>query len=438
VADVRPFAAVRYDQSRAGDLAVAVCAPYDVISNSEQQACYARSEFNAIRLEFGSENAGDGIGNNRYTRARGYLDAWRERGILTQDERPAMYLSEETFSRGGRTQTRRGLTAIVRLAEWSERVVLPHERTMSKPKADRLNLLRETQTQFSPILALYDDPTGSIRDVGTETIASSPIIDVTIAPDSITEAASRHRVWQLREPDVVSRALAGRQLVIADGHHRYETALQYRADRRLADPQASPDASFEFAMFQLLDVADPGLVVLPTHRLVRGIDSLDTAGVLAGWSSHFDIERLQVGHDSTVAADTVSATLARLGESGRVAFGAAFAGDDAFHILTLRALPEEWNAPASWRRIDVGVLHALVLDSLSGSRSGTEPELTFSRDLPGAIEAVWTGNQQVALIQNALDVRAIMEVASAGDRMPEKSTYFSPKPVTGLAMYDLR
>ena len=436
MADVRPLPGIRYADE--AQLAALVTPPYDVISPEAQARYYARDPHNIIRLELGREEPGDDDLDNRYTRAAATFAEWRRTGVLRQDD-PSLYLYEQRFSSGGTSYTRTCLLARVRLEPWEAGVVLPHERTLSKPKDDRLKLTRACAATLSPIMSLYDDPEGAL----TRTL------DVIRAQPSLAafrdDAGEEHRLWIAGDDALtgpVADFFANRQLYIADGHHRYETALTYRDEVRAQRPDLEPDDAVNFTLMGLTALEDPGLVVLPTHRILRNLDPARLAALDEALAANFTGEPLAGGNDDWLRALAEAgksgtafvlirpdgARLLRVTNVGREAMG-AFNGEDA-------------GASDAWRALDVAVLHTLVL----GNALGVTPEMvragehvSYTRDAGAAAMAVRAdGNgAQLALLLNATPPSAIRDVARAGDRMPQKSTYFYPKLITGLVINPL-
>ena len=440
MAEVRAFQGVRYEPSRVGSIADVVCAPYDVITPSAQAECYARSEHNAVRLELGRDEPGDGADRNRYTRAAEYLQTWLREGVLRRDEAPSLYVYEESFGVDGQTRRRRGLFAVVRLEEWERRVVLPHERTMPRPRADRLNLLRACRANLSPILSLCEDPSGHIAGLLDAATCQAPVVEFRLSPGAVAAAATGHRLWRLSEPraaESIARDLSERPLYIADGHHRYETALEYW--REVKATGAGLDHPAAWVLMLLADVADPGLLVLPTHRLVR-LSGLRRSGLLERLAGLFSVQRLDGGPGERLT-DLLDEMARRSGAAP--AFGVAGLEPGVLHLLTAEPsasfdtwLPRD-RSPA-WRRLDVTVLHGVILQGLLGL-AGEEPgdggRLAYTRDPAAALSAVSSGEYDLAFFLNPTRVEQIREVAQAGDRMPEKSTYFWPKPPAGVVFY---
>jgi uncharacterized protein (DUF1015 family) len=444
MADVRPLPGIRY--ARETDLAAVVTPPYDVISSEAQERYYARDPRNIIRLELGRVERGDDELNSRYTRAALTFAEWRLSGVLRQDA-PALYLYEQRFSvpGSGGERRRHGLFARVRVEPWEAGVVLPHERTLPKPKSDRLSLTRATAATLSPIMALYDDPNGELAAALTKAARRKPEVAFT------DEAGEEHRLWPLRDHAFTARVadfFRDRQLYIADGHHRYETALAYREELRETRRELAPGDAANFTLMSLSALEDPGLVVLPTHRIVRDV-ALERLTLLPGELAGY-FEMTPLGGPGGLAALDVTEALAALTAAGegdrRVAFvmltpgGATLLRQTAGGVAAMGSLDaargEHIGVSASWRGLDVATLHELVLArglgvSEEAVRAGES--VSYTRDASAAIEAVRSGaNGQIAFLLNPTPPSAIRDVARAGDRMPQKSTYFYPKLITGL------
>jgi uncharacterized protein (DUF1015 family) len=422
VVQLRPFAALRY--AAVDSLGAVIAPPYDVISEAQQGELYARDPHNVIRLELARGGTDEPLAG-RYAHAAETLRQWRRRNVLGRDPFPAFYAYEERFPTASGDRTRKGIFASVRLHDWAERVVLPHERTRPKPKADRRELLHTCRVQFSPIFSLFEDPGGSTRELLDECTRGVPIACAQVRPGGAGEIAPSHQLWQLddRAAARMSELFRDRQLFIADGHHRYETALDYRDERRLALNVHDPEAPHEYVMMLLVPADDPGLVVLPTHRMLTLEGRLDTTE----WRRRFHVE---VGDAASGAA--LYAELQRRGRDLAV-FAALGVEPGKVYWLTLKHPPADWDAPPTWRDLDVGLLQRLVVEPLEHAHAQVE----FTRDPDEALAHAEADARHVSFLLNATGVEQILAVASAGDRMPEKSTYFAPKVATGLVMYPL-
>jgi uncharacterized protein (DUF1015 family) len=424
---------VRYDPAVAGALATLISPPYDVISPAAQAELYDRSRYNVVRLELGLETVGDTRDDNRYTRAAVDYRSWRAGGVLAVDPRPGFYIYDETFSVAGKAITRRSLVAPVRLADWDENVVLPHEHTFPKPKADRLQLLSATHTQFSPLLAMYDDP-GDVREALAAVATRAPDLAFDLAPGALAAAATSHRLWRITEPEVIASLVAAwapLRLYIADGHHRYETALAYRDVRRQAG--ASSDDPANYVLMALVEVNDPGLVLLPTHRVIRGIGPLDSRAVLDRLAETFVVQRFAADDPAALAATSADhPALSVLGLS-----------PGTIHRLTIRPdadlarlLPD---VPPLLRQLDTLVLQRLILEPILGfARDEAEAveRIQYTRDPDEALRAYTSGDATLVFFLAATPLPLLRDAMRAGIRMPQKTTYFYPKPVTGLVFFD--
>lgn len=438
MADVQPLRGIRYNGETVGDLAEVVTPPYDVISVEEQSRYYERHPHNIIRLELGREEASDNSLNNRYTRAATALAEWRVQDILRVDGTPGYYAYAQTFSYGGRSYTRTSLLARVRLEPWNARVILPHEHTLAKPKDDRLKLLEACVTNLSPIMSLYDDPQGRIRRLLAPYVANAEV--------RITdEAQEEHHLQPItdeRQIALIRDFFSERPLYIADGHHRYETALNYRDEVMSQRKGLHPDDAANFALMSLIDLDDPGLLVLPTHRLVFGIEQ-EALSVLNNTrlGRYFTVRELVMGDYPPEAPLQM---LAQAGQDAPTVPSFVICTPQQGWLVSLneqgRARMEQSGHSTAWNALDVAVAHTLVLDALLGIDEATltaGTHVRYTRDAGEALAAVRSGTAQVALLLNPTRVRQICDVADADDRMPQKSTYFYPKLITGLVLNPL-
>lgn len=434
MAEIRPFNALRFTP-KAGDIKELTCPPYDIISEKQRKEYIQRNPYNIVRLELPRD------GDNPYAVAGETLKDWLDKGILANDEKPGLYIYEIRFELEGRSDISgieggkhsvMGLIGLVKLEEFEKGIILPHEQTLSKAKTDRFNLMKATACNFSSIYALYNDDGGEQETLDIMNLASreQPICEMT------DNEGLEHRLWSITDEAVIAyiqKHMANMKLYIADGHHRYETALNYRNYMRT---QGVPEgAATDYVMMVMVDINHPGLVVFPTHRLIHSIDSLDIPSLLDSCRQYFHVK------DENISVFDEALEHAYL--SGEHAFG-LYTGGDTFTLLTLRdsdimnkLLPS--LSPAS-RNLDVTILHTLILERLLGIDSenmAQQTNLTYTRDILKAIEGVSSGNYQCAFILNPTRVSEIKDVASAGEKMPQKSTYFYPKLITGLVMNKL-
>ncbi len=426
MAVIKPFRGMRFDTGKAGELKTLCCPPYDIISEDERKAFIAQNEYNVIRLELPRE------GEDVYAHAGEVLDMWRAKGILLHEDKPAVYIYEMEFNAYNKRRSVKGIIARVKVEEFSKGVILPHEFTLSKAKTDRFNLMKATNCNFSQIYALYmDDEHTTLKtiDAQSEGDAAYQFTD----DDNIT-----HRLWVVTDEALIAKLtadFADRKLYIADGHHRYETALNYRDYCRENGISKEGDAQ-DYQMMFLVDMEHPGLIVFPTHRLVRDLKDFDKNKVLSGCEQYFEIKKF----------GDVSNMNTALGESyreGRKSF-AFYCGKGEWYLMTLRdistmaaVLPDV--SPAS-QQLDVSVLHSLVLQKTMGidrENMANQINLTYTKFFEEAILGVDKGEFQCSFILNPTRVTEIRDVAAAGEKMPQKSTYFYPKMITGMVMNDI-
>ena len=292
MADIRPFRGVHYHPSLVKDLAKVICPPYDIISPQTQQELYQRSDYNFVRIEYGRELPQDKDADNKYTRASATLEKWLAQQVLLSDEKTALYIDDHHFTYQGKAHRRRSIVCLVKLEDWSKKIIRPHEGTLARPKGDRLNLLWALQSNTSPIMALYDDRGGgeisSMLDKETRKKPSFSVANV---------SGESHRLWSVTNEDIIGlirRSLNDQPLYIADGHHRYESALAYQRERRSSSSPDEKEEPFDFVMMTLVDIADPGLIILPAHRLVRGLAPSALDGLPAKLDAFFDIEEYSI------------------------------------------------------------------------------------------------------------------------------------------------
>jgi uncharacterized protein (DUF1015 family) len=433
MADVLAFRALRYDLRRVSADQV-VTQPYDKITPAMQERYYAASPYNLVRIILGRPEAQENAGHNVYTRAANYSEQWRNEGILAQDSAPSIYACSQTFTApSGSRFERQGFIALGRVEDYSAKVVYRHEQTLAKPKADRLELLRATRVHYEQLFLLYED-SGEIESKLAPTRHAQPTIDVT------DEYGVAHRVWQISDPAVIAslrEQLREKKLVIADGHHRYETALNFRSECRAAAGAASdPQAPYEFVMMTFVNMNDPGLAILPTHRLVHSLDSFSADEFRNAASTIFTVEDADAALDATRAVSV-------LGDHGRDQTALlAVTANHAFLLHSPKSAASAWLAGLSARQrsLDVVQLHKCLLEGvlrLSEESIRNQQNLTYVRDAAEALAQVRTGAANIAFLMNPCRVEQVRDVALAGEVMPQKSTDFYPKLLSGLTAYAL-
>lgn len=433
MAEIIPFRGIRFAQEKIGDLESVVAPPYDVISPAQQDMLYAASDYNIVRIILNRLETNDNEAHNPYTRAAFYLESWLSAGVLKRDEKPALYAYRQEFTNpaDGARYTRTALFCALKLEPYASGVVLPHEETRTKAKEDRLRLMRATRANTEPILGLYEDPEGVVARALEAACADMP-------PDQqVTVEGDHHCVWRVEQPEVIAAIqefLRPHPVWIADGHHRYETALTYRDERRAAEGNPDGPQAYDYLLIGLVSFTDPGLVVLPTHRLVKN--------VLAGRLEQLYLQLERYFTIEPVTPDEVAARMKAGPGSGIHRFGLVQRGRS--WVLTLRdeALMDaavEDHSPV-WKRLDVSILQALVLERSLGipaASLATTPDVGYTRDLNEALSAVHSGEWQIALLLNLPTADEVRRVASAGDKMPPKSTFFYPKLWSGLLLRTL-
>ena len=432
MAEIRSFRGVHYNQLLINDLSAVICPPYDVISSELRQELYHRSEYNFVRVEFARELPQDTATENKYTRSAATLEHWLEQGVLKLDEVPAIYLHDHYFTYQGKEYKRRGIIVSVRLEEWDKTTVRPHEGTLAEPKSDRLNLLWACKANTSPILALFEDEGQRVSSLLTSPERDKPIVS------SGNADGERHDVWAITEPEVVSQlctSLAHQSLYIADGHHRYESALTYQREMYDYSSSVSGDEAFNFVMMTLVDFSDPGLVVLPPHRLIRGISKSTLDELMAKLKSFFEVEELSLSMPDIW--QRVESLLT--GETSDIRL--AIFGLDAERLLMLRL--RDFAAASQmmpyfhcelYKRLDVSVVDHIILENMLGLSGEEEAILGYSYDKLDAVNRVSDQEYQLAFLLSPIKPEVIKAVADAGDRMPRKSTYFYPKLPAGLVI----
>ena len=417
---------MRYNTFLAGKIGELCCPPYDIISEEERLGYIAENEYNVIRLELPKE------GGDVYKTAGEVLDMWRNTGVLVHEIKPAVYIYEEEFNAYNKRSSVKGIIVRVKVEEFSKGVILPHEFTLSKAKADRFNLMKATNCNFSQIYALYMDEEHTTLKTIDRLSDRKPDQKFT-DNDHVT-----HKLWIITDEKVIEKLVndfADRKLYIADGHHRYETALNYRNYCRENGISKEGDPQ-DYQMMYLVDMQHPGLVVFPTHRMVRDLESFDKDEVLKGCEEYFDIKKF-------TSVGNINSELSKQYKQGKKAFG-FYCGKGEWYLLVLKdievmadVLPDLSEAS---QQLDVSVLHSLILEKTMGidkENMANQINLTYTKFFEEAIMKVDKGEFQCSFILNPTRVTEIRDVAAAGEKMPQKSTYFYPKMITGMVMNDL-
>ncbi|HSD09519.1 MAG TPA: DUF1015 domain-containing protein, partial [Candidatus Binatia bacterium] len=429
MAVVRPFRGILYDAAVVGSIASVVAPPYDVVGPEEQNRLYEASPFNVIRLDLSRES-------DRYGSASRTFAQWCAQGALARDRAPAFYVYVQRYRlKDSEERERFGFFTRLRLEEFASGKVLPHEKTLASAKADRLALQRACRANLSSIFGLYSAPGFSLAEAARGTLGASPWTDFADV------ASVRHRLWRLTDEGIqraLERRLEARTVYIADGHHRYETALRYRDEMRAATGRRGGQEPFDYVLAYLVNMDEPGLVILPTHRLLRELP-IAARPLIERLRRSFRVEEVP-------RSDGRNAFVARLRcGAGERRIGMVLRGQDRFFVLVTRdgENDERLAGSTALRRLDVTLLHGLVLEgagsilALDAHREAEAGRLVYSKDEDEAVGRVESGEFAAAFLLNPTGVDEVRAVAEAGETMPEKSTYFYPKIATGLVFNSL-
>jgi len=434
---IKPFKAFRFDRRVVGDVGNCIAPPYDVISPAQQQQLYGKSRHNIVRIIKGKTRSSDNGDNNQYTRAAEYLNKWIEQGVLKQDPAEAIYAYVQDFELAGTGFQRLTFVALAELEEFGK-VVKPHEQILNDPMVDRLNLKTATSAGFGLVLMLYEDEQKVADEIITQATTTEPLVDF------IDEQNVRHRLFALtagKDIEQIVKMMSDKSCVIADGHHRYTVGLSYS--------KASSNPAARHQMLAFANTYQKGLIVLANHRLVGHLDNFSFEKLIAGLQEDFAMTGLHFDSTQT-RMDTRQKMLLQMKaehDDGKNAFG-IYGSHNAFYVAVLKdkrtmdsVVP---NMSSAWRTLDVSVLHKLVLERLLGideERLAKGENLQYVKDTPNAIDEsiaqVDTGHKQVAFFMNPVKIQQLKMVTDAGERMPQKSTYFYPKIYTGLTINKL-
>jgi uncharacterized protein (DUF1015 family) len=433
MADVRAFRAFRYELGRVGALSDVIAPPYDVIDAALQNALYANSQHNVVRIDLNREETGDSEANNRYTRAGRTLRDWLHEGVLRQDSARALYVYHQDFEVEDRRYTRRGFLARVRLEPFGQGRIYPHEETLSGPKADRLRLMHATHMNLSPVFGLFPDEKGEVQQQLDATLKQTLPLQAT---DHLGVVS---RLWPVTDQHIVSAVtglMGPRPIFIADGHHRYETALRYREERQQQGEVRDAEAAPNFVLMMLVSMSDPGLIILPTHRLVSGLAGLSGDKLAGLLRPHFQVETVGKGEAGARAAwEQIELD----GTQELLGFGTV--SDGLWQVARFQA-PERMAALAgshspAWRGLAVSVLHELVLNHLAREQLKMTPACRYVHLLREVLESVAKKDCDLAVLVPPAEMKHVEQIAGSLERMPAKSTYFYPKLLTGLVFNPL-
>jgi uncharacterized protein (DUF1015 family) len=447
MARIDPFPAWRYNAARV-PVQKTVTQPYDKISPDLQEKYYSASPYNLVRIILGKRESGDGERDNVYTRAAASLREWRSEGVLAQDSEPSIYVYSQKFTEPGtaNVRERRGFIAVGKVYDYTDGVVFRHEQTLAKPKADRLDLLRATRAHFGQIFMLYSDPEKKVERALHP--SGGPDIDVQ------DEYGVQHRVWKISDLQAIQaaqKAMADKKLIIADGHHRYETSLNYRNERRKAEQAEAHaggssggglatateigEAAYERTMMTFVNMDAEGLVILPTHRVIHSLEAFSVQQMLEKAKQYFEIE--------PVPSDPAQLTT-KLAAAGRDRTTIAAVTSTGSYLLHLRpgsteTVPQLDGFSPRQRKLDVVQLHKVLLEGVLGISEEdirNQKNVSYYREAKEAVERVQKG-ANVAFLMNPVKIEQMKEIAFAGEVLPQKSTDFFPKMLSGLTIYAL-
>lgn len=425
---IAPFRGLRYNPQKISNLSCVTAPPYDVISPDGQRRLYEKDPHNIVRLILGYQRPEDTDADNRYTRASADLAQWIRDGVLVRDEEPCLYLYEQRFVSGGREYARRGFLALRRIEDFEGKSgkghIRPHEKTLSGPKVDRLLLYKACHANLSPVFVLYSDPEASMVSLLKPYFETQPVAEF------CDEDGIGQRIWAVRDRELFRKAdavIGGKSLFIADGHHRYETAIAYRNWMRERHPGAPENASFEYVMMFLTEMSDPGLLILPTHRVLRNWPGFDMDTLEKRMEEWFHLSRMSRSDEAGLIR-----MLEKEGREGRHAFGIAVPGRPEILLATLRPEKERGASP-----VDTAILHQVIFRKMLGLTEEDEKDpryLRFVKDARETLSAVKDPGVNCAVLTNPPPMSVLEKVVLSGGILPPKTTFFYPKLVTGLVL----
>ncbi len=437
MAKVVPFKGLRYNTEKFKDLESVTAPPYDIISAEEQQELYNKDEYNVIRLDYGMDFDSDDDENNKYIRSAAYLKKWIEEEILKFEDEPAFYIYEQIFQLDideSPSHSLKGIISLVQLEEFSKKIIIPHEETLKKAKRDRLGLMEATATNMSQIYSLYMDPDQAIADIISECSDGAPDVSFTTKDNVI------QNIWIVKDPvmiNVISKRFENKQLFIADGHHRYETALTYRNMRHEKDGTDVGTQPYDYTMMMLVSMDDSGLFVFPTHRMIKDVSNFSEQLTIGMLTDDFNASKIYFTEGDI--AEIIKTKLRNTVDEKRFAF---YTGQNYYYLLkikdvhTMDGLIE--GKSDTYKHLDVTILHKLILEKYFGideQSLANQEHIEYTKSAAEAVKRVDSGEFQCAFLINPTKVSEIRDISLANEKMPQKSTFFWPKLVTGIVIY---
>jgi len=433
MAKIYPFKGILYNKKKIKNLSKVMSPPYDVISPEGQDNYYQLSDFNIIKLILGKEFPGDTQYNNKYVRAAASFEGWLRHGILIQDEKPSIYVYEQRFSYGGHKWVRLGFITLMRMEDTGRGRLYPHEETLMAPKIDRLELIRATHANFDCIFTLFQDEEGKVVKIFREAMRRKPTIE---AKD---QSKVLHRLWRIDSRPLVNRALKemrDKSTFIADGHHRFEAAVRFKNEMKERNTRFSEDESYNHVMVYFTPVESKGLLVLPIHRMVKPIPHLEANNFEEELKNYFEIKIFP--YSKRTELKVRKKILKELGKTAiQHSFVMGIKGVPRYYLLILKSedmvdmLLEE-EKPAAFKHLDVTILHTIVMKKILGITS--EDQINYAKNVEEAVSGVLEGPYQIVFLLNPTKISDILEIAGKSEKMPQKSTFFYPKLLSGLVM----
>jgi len=440
MAIVIPFRGVLYDPNKVDTVNRVTAPPYDIISPEQQEGYYKHSPHNVIRLILGRQFPDDSDSNNRYTRAADFFKQWQNDSLLKRDEDPAFYFYHQEFSTpDNKRSSRDGFIGLVRLEDKDKGVIIPHEKTLDKPKEDRLKLMKACSANLSSIFSLFSDPDDSIVQLLKGAVSPAPLLEAT------DEEGTLHQVWRVSQREIISdvtQRMQKQSLFIADGHHRYETALNYRNYQIAHNPQTTGNESYRYVMMYLTPMEGAGLLILPYHRVIHNIENFNFTAFESKLKDYFVVTSFPFNQDNQEEVwDRFNNNLQESG-STLPAFGMFGSGQTSFHLLRLKenifqSLADDAEASAVLKKLDVNVIESFIFKKVLGITSKDlqqQENISYVHDSREGFELVKARGYQLAFLLNNTKSSEIRDIASRGETMPQKSTFFFPKLLSGLVI----
>ena len=431
MAGIIPFKGILYNREMIKNLEDVITPPDDVIPKEDYKKYYQKHHNNIIHIILGKDYPHDSNKYNKFTRAAEHFNQWIKEGILERDGRPSLYVYHQKYRiKGGKEKTRKGFIALIKLEDYKKGIVFPHEETFSKTKKSLMFLKKACRANLSPIFSLYSEPENKINNIIEEEIAKKPPF-INVFDNNATE----HLMWRYSDPagtETIKELMSDKKVIIADGHHRYETALALRNILRRKKGAADGPRPHDYVMMYLTNMDDKGLSILPTHRIVTKPKTMEMRFFMKSLKSSFNIETFDRNEKKEFFK-----SLKKKGKEGK-AFG-LFSGDQNFYLLTLKdqTVMEHYrdnSRPAEWWNLDVTILQKALIEDMLGLKKSDEESIFYTHDEDEAVRRVEEGGDSLALFLNQTKIKDLQKIVSLGAKMPQKSTFFFPKLLTGLVI----